>query len=233
MATQIDFAFGVGLFIVFTALLMSYIIAYITNITGSLSSSSLRTAAYDIYRAIFSGKGLPQNWENYAYTPVRIGLVTDLYMMPVVITEINNSVRSNITINVSVTYDSNCGSRAWNNTVRLYDENNNVLTIALHNQSFCSLQYLNTADLVFNLTLNANQSKTFFLYFSPDKDVQPQNLTLAFPVNATNYTAVVYPEEKLSSLSVTKITALRNKSYDDVIQTLGTEYEFNLEIEVV
>jgi len=233
MATQIDFAFGVGLFIVFTALLLSYLIAYITNITGSLSSSSMRAAAYDIYRALFSGKGLPENWENYAYAPVRVGLVTDLYIMPITVAEKSGTVRNNATINVSVTYNSSCASRAWNNTVRLYDENNNRITATLYNQSFCSSQYLSAADLVFNLTLNANQNKTFFLYFSPDAGVQPPNYTISFPINATNYSAVAYPEEKLSTLSVTKLSALRNKTYEDVVQTLGTEYNFKLEIEAV
>jgi len=233
MSTQIDFALGTGLFIVFVALLLSYLIAYITNTSGSLTSSNLRTAAYDIYRAMFSGKGLPQNWENYPYTPVRIGLVTDLYSMPVVITETNGTARTNTTINFTVAYDASCASKAWNNTVRLYDDSGNKITAALYNQSFCSGQYLNTSDLVFNLTLNANQNKTFFIYFSPDAGVQPPSYTIAFPINASNYSAVVYPEEKLSALSLTKLAALRNKTYDDVKQTLGAQYDFYLEVEAV
>jgi len=230
MASQIDFAFGVSLFIIFTALLMSYLIAYITNIAGSLSSSTMRTAAYDIYRAMFSGKGLPSNWENYPYTPVRIGFVTDLYRMPIVVTETNATARSNITVNVSIAYDLNCESRAWNSTVRLYDENNSMITASLFNQSFCSDQYLNTADLAFNLTLSASQNKTFFVYFSSDKEVQPPNYTIMFS-STPNYTGIVYPEEKFSSLSITKLGAIRNKTYEDVVQTLGGEYDFNLEIE--
>lgn len=231
MATQIDFALGVGLFIVFLALLISYLIVYITNITGSLTSSNLRTAAYDIYRAMFSGRGLPLNWENYPYTPVRVGLVTDLYSMPIVVTETNGTARTNATINFTVAYDSSCESRAWNNTVRLYDDSGNKIAATLYNQSFCSDQYLNTSDMAFNLTLNANQNKTLFIYFSPDAGVQPPNYTITFPINASNYTVVVYPEEKLSALSLTKLAALRNKTYDDVKQTLGAQYEFNLEVE--
>jgi hypothetical protein len=83
------------------------------------------------------------------------------------------------------------------------------------------------------MTLNANQNKTFFLYFSPDTGVQPPNYTIPFPINASNYTVVVYPEEKFSSLSLTKFAALRNKTYGDVTQTLGTQYDFYLEVEAV
>jgi len=230
MASQIDFAFGVSLFIIFTALLLSYLIAYITNITGSITSSTMRASAYDIYRAMFSGKGMPSNWENYPYTPVRVGFVMDLYRTPIVITEKNGTARNNITVNISVTYDLNCESRTWNNTVRLYDGNNSMITSSLFNQSFCSDQYLNTADLVFNISLAANQNKTFFAYFSSDKEVQPPNYTIEFQ-NTPNYTALAYPEEKLSSLSITKLGAVRNKTYEDVMQTLGGEYEFNIEIE--
>jgi hypothetical protein len=229
MALEIDFAIALGLFFVFIVFLLSFLVNYIAGYTGLTLTSELRTTAYSIYNVLFSGKGVPQNWEELGYVPVKIGLATDLYRIPVLVTETNGTSRS-LSINTTINFDSNCEEKAWNTTVRIRDEDNSEAHFQLYNSSFCSESFLNSSDLVFNLTLSAHQSKIFFVYFSPDKSINTSVYSLGFPTGVENLTVQVLPEEKLSTISISKLKALRNLSYDEVIQTLGTEYSFNLEI---
>ena len=232
MPSQIDFAVAVGLFFTFVAVLIVYLINFMSSYVGITITSELRTVAYDLFTVLFTGKGIPEDWESHAYTPVKIGLVTDLYRMPIRITETNGTSRNNITINVTVSFDPNCINKTWNDTVRLYDADNAPMIFQLYNQTFCpgSGQYLNSSDIAFNITLAPSETKMLYIYFSPDSSINPADYEVAFPINASNYTAQTYPVETLSALSVSKLEALRKLDYDEVVRTIGTEYKFKIEI---
>jgi hypothetical protein len=230
MSSQIDFVAAVGMFITFIAVLLIYMTNIIGSYQGLFVSSELKTASEDLYNNFFSGKGVPSNWEDFNMSPVKMGLVTDLYRLPLIIYEVNGTARNNNSINVSVTFDSTCDKKAWNNTVRVYDSSNNLIPLQLYNQSFCSNQFLTSADLVFNTTFSANQKKTFFVYYSDDKNVTGSNYTMSF-TGAYNLTVLKYPLEKLTVVSVAKIRAMRNLTYSEIVQSVGSYYDFNVEIE--
>lgn len=228
MPSQIDFAIAVGLFITFIVILFLYLTGYMSSYVGLVSTSELRTVAYNIYNSLFGGKGIPENWEEQNYTPVKVGLITDLYRVPIVVTETNGTERDTETINISLSFDPNCEKKAWNSTVRVY-ENGDEITSQLYNQTFCSENYLNNSDLVFNSSFSANQTKTFFIYFSGEKSIDKPNYSLPFNISS-NFTIQIYPEEKLTTISITKLKALRNLTYEEVVSTLGTEYKLRIEI---
>ena len=229
MSSQIDFAIAVGMFIVFIAV----VIIYITNIIGSYQTlfinSELRTVSEDLFNTFFSGKGVPSDWEDYNVSPVKIGLVTHLYRLPLIIYEGNGTVRNNVSINVSVTFDSTCGKTAWNNTVRVYDSSNALIPLQLYNQTLCSSQFLTSADVVFNATIPENQHKTFFVYYSDDKNITGSDYALDF-TGAHNLTVLKYPTERLNVISVAKMKAMKGLTYSEMIQSVGSQYGFNIEI---
>jgi len=227
--SDVDFAVAVGTFFAFISVIIIYLTSYMSSYIGLTSTSELRTVAYDYFNGLFTGKGIPSNWEQYTFTPVKIGLTTDLYRIPIVVTETNGTYRNNIAINVSISFDSSCQNRTWNNSIRIYNESNYQFTGTLYNQSFCISQYLNSSDVVFSLSLNPLDAKKFFIYYSPEQKIVPSNYTIEFPSNA-NYTAVAYPEEKFTAISVSKMNALRNRTYDEVSRTLGQIYQFNVEV---
>jgi hypothetical protein len=229
MASQIDFAIAAGLFLTFIAALMVYLTNYISNYFNLSTISDLRTVAFSFFNALFGSKGLPANWESYSYTPVKIGLVGDLYRIPLIITETNGTARTNYTINVSIVFDSGCLNKTWNTTVRIYDENNTEVPNQLFNQAFCSDYFVKQADVVFNLTVAASASREYFVYFSPQESILPPSYSFTFPT-ALNYTATIYPEEKLAAVSVDKLKGLRDLSYEEVVRTLGTWYKFYVEV---
>jgi len=229
MASQIDFAVAVGMFITFIAIVLIYIANIIGSYQGLFTNSELRTVSEDFFNTFFSGKGVPSNWEDYGVSPVKIGLVTDLYRLPLVIYEANGTARNNVSINVSVTFDTSCAKKAWNDTVRVYDSTNTLIPLQLFNQTFCSSQFLISADLVFNATFSANQKKTFFVYYSDDKNVTGSNYTLDF-TGAYNLTVLKYPVEKLTAISVAKMKAMKELTYSEMVQSVGSGYDFNIEI---
>jgi len=228
MPSQIDFAIAVGLFITFIVVLFLYISGYMSTYTGLISTSELRTVAYNIYNSLFGGKGIPESWEEGNYTPVKIGLITDLYRVPIILAETNGTDRGNVTINITLSFDTKCENKTWNSTIRVY-ENESEIPSQLYNQSFCTASYLNRSDLVFNTSFSANQNKTFFVYFSNDKSIAPSNYSLPFTA-PSNFMLQIYPEEILPVISIAKLLALRNLTYEEVVRTLGTEYKFRIEI---
>lgn len=230
MASQIDFAVAAGLFIVFTATIIIIVLNYLINYFNIANVADLRTSAYDFFNSVFSGPGIPANWENSSYLPVQIGLVTNLYEAPIVVNETNGTTRTDLTINVTYNFDSNCLNKAWNTTVRLYDSNNNLVPLSLYNKTYCaSSQYLNKSDLVFNVSLSPSSSKTFFLFYSAQQKILPNYASYSFP-NSKNYTAMAYPEMTMKIVSVDKLLALKNLTYDQLAQILSTKFRFYFEV---
>jgi len=229
MASQIDFAVAVGLFLISIAVLIFFLVSYVSNYFNFTAISELRSISFSFFNTLFGSKGVPEKWESYEYTPVKVGLITDLYRLPIVINETNGTARINYTINVSIDFDPSCLNKTWNSTVRVYDENGTEIPSQLFNQAFCSEYFVKKADVVFNLTINPYESKKYFVYYSPQKHILPSNYSFTFPT-AENYTVVIYPEEKLASISVDKLKGLRNLSYEEVVQTLGSKYNFYVEV---
>jgi len=228
MPLQVDFAIAVGLFITFMVILLLYLTGYMSSYTGIVSTSELRTIAYNIFNTLFGGKGVPKNWNEYNYTPVVIGLLTDLYRIPVIVSETNGTDRGNATINATISFDFNCENKAWNSTVRVLEGEEEVPS-QLYNQSFCTSRYLSSSDVVFNSSFLANQKKVFFVYFSGEKTIAAANYSLVFS-NPSNFSVQIFPEEKFSAVSVSKLLTLRNLTYEEIVRVLGTEYGFNVEI---
>jgi len=229
MPSQIDFAIAAGLFIVFTAAIIMILLNYLSNYFNISTVSDLRTVAYDTFYAVFSGMGIPSNWETTSYSPVKLGLVANLYEVPFFINETNGTARTNETVNATFFFDSSCLNRAWNTTVRVYDSDGNAVPSVLYNSSFCSSQYLLRADVVFNVTVSANSQAKFFLFYSPEKKIIPNPASYSYP-SAGNYTSIIYPEITLQTVSVDKLLSLRNLSYDQVAQTLSTNFKFYFEV---
>ena len=227
MASKIDFAVATGLFIIFWGVLIVATMNYLDAYKNLGVSSEMRTIAWNVYNALFASKGIPTNWQDYSYTPVKIGLITDLYRATVNITETNGTNRGTINVNATINFDIDCERNIKENTVRLYDSDMNEVQFQLYNQTYCSAVYLQAADMSFPVTLSASQTKFFYSYFSAEKYVTAAGYSVSFQ-NTTNYTASVYPIEELKMVSGDRLKGLRNLSISEVMQTVG--YNFRLEV---
>jgi hypothetical protein len=230
---MVDFVIATGVFFVSTALVISLVLTYYSNFLGVLQESELRSAAMSTNNILFGGKGLPENWEATNRTPSRIGLMNDLFRMPVVLKVNNASDFNGAALNFSVTFDPSCLNRTRETTIRVYNETNNEHRYTLYNRSFCLGDvYLRSADFAVSVDLPAATPKTFFIYFSPEGGVNSTNTTtVSFPANQTNYSATVYPPENFRMVSPSKVRALRNLTYSQVAEVLGGDVSFELEVD--
>ena len=176
----IDFAVAVLMFLVFFSVILILSTNYFTNISGLTRTSEFRTVAEGLYNLFFGGKGIPENWEKTSLSPVQIGLIGDLYRVPVIVRETSGYDRINEIVNVNLIFDSDCKNKSWNNTVRVFDENNNEVYSKIHNQTFCSSQFLKQARVVWETNFTANQIKKFYVYFSSDDSIIPSNYSNTF-----------------------------------------------------
>lgn len=226
--THVDFAIAVGIFLIFTSFLLGYVLSYLTNYRNMAETAEMRDIASTLFHTFFTGEGIPPNWEEMGITPVKLGLMSNLYLIVINVTETNGSYMVNTTINGSIEFDPNCEKKILNNTVRLYF-NDQQIPFQLYNQTFCD-NFLKKADIVFNLTLHPYTSKFFFLYFSSEKSVIQPDYSVPFPENPENYTFSTYPIQELQMISVDKLKSLRNLNYDDLLQTLPRNFNFKVEI---
>jgi len=178
----VGFAIAVSLFIFFFAAVIIFTTNYFSRYSGLTKTSELRPVAESLFNVLLKRKGIPEDWSsNYSISPVKVGLMQDLYMVPIVVRETNGSARTTEPVTVRVTFDEKCQNKSWNTTVRLYDEDGNELNIEMSNTTSCTSQFLNVSNITWDVNISANQVKNYYLYYSPDENVTD-------PV----YTALVY-----------------------------------------
>src|SRR3972149_10455743 len=178
MVSQIDFAVALALFFTFVVFVIFYVVNYASSFNSLIITSEISTVAYDFFNSLFRGKGLPSNWENSTSQPLKFGLSGDLHRIPIIVTDTSGTTR-NLTINASLTFDGECSLRAWNDSVRVYNDTKE-LPFQLYNQSFCNTKFLNTSDIAFNLTSAANQQQIIYVYFSGDSKITNTTNNVSF-----------------------------------------------------
>jgi len=231
MASQIDFVIAAGLFLVFLGVIISFLLNFLSNYFNISLLSELRVLANNLYNTLFGSKGIPANWWNSTNLPVKIGLVNDLYRRPIRVVETSGSLRNNITINVTVLFDETCDNKAWETTIRLFDFNGTQINMKLYNQTYCIASFIKQANVLFNVTLQPSSTNFFYLYYSPENSIAPSNSSLEFNSTTPNIIKTVYPEEKLQTISIDRLKALRNLTYDQVVQILGgSNRNFRIEV---
>jgi hypothetical protein len=228
MASQLDFAIAAGMFIVFIAVLVAYLTGYMKSLTGQASLSELGSKAYEFFVTIFGGKGVPSDWEGRSETPFSIGLMTDIYRIPIVVTEQGGTYRGEVTINASVEFDRLCENKTLNNTVRVLEDGVEIPG-ELFSQNFCPGGFLNSSELLFKSNFSAGQSKIFYVYSSADRAIASANYSLS-PSIPLLFSIKVFPAERLIGLSASKMNALRNLTYDEAVRRLSSEYKVEVEV---
>ena len=230
MASQIDFVIATAIFLIFLSVMINFLFDFLTNYYSITTLTELRVSASNAYNALFNSKGLPTDWWNRTNVLVKIGLINDIYRRPIRVQETSGGTQSNITVNATVLLDETCDSKAYNSTIRLFDFNGTEVNMAVYNHTYCSGAYVKQANIVFNLTLRASETQFFSLYYSHETSITPSNATLGFVSSAANAVATVFPEEKFQTVSIDRLKTLRNLTYDQFIQTLAENRNFNLEI---
>jgi hypothetical protein len=178
----IDFAVAVSFFIFFFAAVIMFTTSYFSSFSGLTKTSELKPVTEGLFNILFNRKGVPEDWDlNYSISPVKVGLMEDLYMIPILVQEDMGSDRTDEPVTIRITFDESCQNKTWNTTVRLYDEDGRELNIELSNATFCVSRFLSQANVTWEVNISANQTKTYYLYYSPDESVtDPAYLPLIY-----------------------------------------------------
>jgi hypothetical protein len=209
MPIQIDFTVAVGIFIIIIGLSLAFVLNYLTKYSQYSKINNLKAIAYNLF------------------VPLKLNLTTELYKLPIKIAEINGNERIDTIINLSLSFDEKCEKKAWNSTVRVYEDDKEV-EFSLYNQTFCEEKYLKYSDLVLKSNFSAYQTKIFFVYFSEEKEVEEPNYSIPYEENS-GFKVEIFPLQETKILSIGKLKKLRNISYEDLIKNFGN-YNFYLEI---
>ncbi len=209
MPIQIDFTIAVGIFIIIIGISLAFVLNYLTKYSQYSKINNLKSIAYNLF------------------VPLKLNLTTELYKLPIKITETSGNERREVIINITLSLDEKCEKRAWNSTIRVYEENKEI-EFSLYNQTFCEEKYLKSSDLVLKANFSAYQTKIFLVYFSKEKEVEDLNYSIPYEENS-GFKVEIFPLQEVKMLSISKLKELRNISYEDLIKNFG-DYNFYLEI---
>jgi hypothetical protein len=178
--SYVPLAIGLGLFLIFLTITLLYSINYFTNIPASLKIEEFREKALSLLNQLFDSGGNPENWEETGQVPSQLGLILELYRIPITVRELGVSSRQNEPVILSLTFDDECQNKTWNNTIRIYDENFIASSYEFWDNVSCSQQYINQSYIVFNVNISQNENKKFWIYYSEDNGISSPNYTLTY-----------------------------------------------------
>ncbi|MFH8086472.1 MAG: hypothetical protein QW609_01460 [Candidatus Aenigmatarchaeota archaeon] len=210
MPIHVDFVIAVGIFLIVIGIALSFVLNYLLNYSQYSQNSNLKNIAYNIFAIL------------------KLNVTTELYKLPIKITEINGSERVDAIIKLQVSFDEKCENKAWLSTVRVYDENNKEVEFRIYNETFCEENYLKSSKLILKSNFSAYQTKTFFIYFSKEKEVKEVSYNVPFE-ETLGFEVEVFPLQELRMLSISKLKEFRSINYEELIKNLGN-YNFYLEI---
>jgi hypothetical protein len=168
----VDFAIAASIFLIFFTLILIFTSNYFGNLSTLTKTYEYRDVAVNYFNQFFSKKGTPSNWETRpGTTPVELGLAEDIYKIPVLIKETAGLSRSNEQITVRLTFDEDCEKNFWNNTLRIYDEDNNETVYELSDVTYCSEQYIQVGNVSWELNSSANEKIRYIIYYSGNRNI--------------------------------------------------------------
>ncbi len=173
---QIDFAIAVFVIITTVAFSVSYVTNYQSHTVAQTRSAELRTTLDSLQKVLFESSGLPKNWEDLNYTPIRIGLKATAYKIPLMLNETGGINRTNESVDMRINFDSGCANKAHLDTLRLYDRFMNDVALNIYNSTSCGAGFLKEASVGFRSNQTANTSSIFWLYFSNKSNINETGL---------------------------------------------------------
>jgi len=175
----IDFTIAVSIFLFFFALVLMFSTNYFSNISGLTKTSEFRSVTEGLFNLFFSGKGIPENWENLNIVPVQLGFIEDLHRIPILIKENSGYNLTNEIVSVDLIFDADCGNKAWNSSVRVFDYEGNNFPFKIINETLCSNQFLKNARIIWLTNISSNQNKKFYVYYSSENIIN-QNYSISY-----------------------------------------------------
>lgn len=171
---------------------------------------------------IFETKGNLEEWSEERW--IRPGLSSPIYRREVFLEEWNGTNNTNVNVNISI----NLSEKAYSTSVIAYEGNKSLETDLENKVDIDNDGLLESSEVIFKVNVSSSSSKTIFIYYTKDENVETSYATLT-PSNHTLNTTV-FSSEKEKGVSISKLNRFKTLSYTEVKRKLGLDKNFRLEL---
>jgi len=168
----VDFTIAASIFLIFLTLIFILVTNHFLNAINTVRQSELKQIAINYFRYILDQEGVPRDWNEINEYPIQAGLSTNLYQIPIIARE-DNYNRTKEIISLEINFDKSCTKSIKNSSVRVFDDSMNEIAYRLTNQDLCENNKLSNATLVFYDSIEKNEEKKYYIYYSSENFSQP------------------------------------------------------------
>lgn len=151
--------------------------------------------------------------EVYLVSEVFKQINSNLYFIKILVNETEGYSKQNAILNININFDPACKLIANETSIRVYDLNFNKIYFNLSNIQYCAQNFIQSANLTFNFSINAYETKEFFVFFSSVGN-EKQNFILTG--NVYNLYYKVFPIEISNILNIENFDFENFKKENDV-----------------
>lgn len=217
MVSVIEFSISAALFLALLVVLIIYTSIYISHHYKQITLEKMRAEARDFSENFL----LSKNSE--------VSFLSTFYKRKILVKEINNESFDGY-VSIKIVFDENCEKKAFNNSIRVFDENFYDVNFSLQNVSYCDSFFVKSANLIFYVSLKPLQERFYYITYSPDTFIKSkENYFSLTPTNILKIT--IFPEEKSESISVSKILEVRKNLTIEKLRELTGVYNVYVEIQ--
>lgn len=134
---------------------------------------------------------------------------------------------------IPILFDENCKLKAFNSTIRVFDDEFNEMNFTFLDAEFCNnSSYIKHSLLAIPLGLEANETKYLYVYYSPEQFIKPADTysSLTDLSDITYFLSfTIYPEEEIRTVSISKLMKINNLTYEE-IKKLANYHDVYVEI---
>lgn len=173
---HIDFAVAVFLIIMVVGISVSYVTNYLSGTLSPKKIEELKLSVKNLEKAIFESSGIPENWEEYNFTPVRIGLKENIHKSIILINETYEINRTNEIIDVHILFDINCLNKTHKKGIFVYDNFLNKSPTQIYNETYCYSEFLKEANVLFLVNQTSGEESEYNILYSDKNLTEHQNI---------------------------------------------------------
>ena len=177
---EIDALIAISIFLIFA---VGFAGIYLQNLNVEQRQAkilALQKEASQLLNSLLSTPGFPEDWEKKDVLPAEPGIISYVKRIPIVIREDAGIDRFNEPIELSLSLDDDCKLKAWNGTVRAYDDELREVPIKLIDIIYCNPGWIKEVNISLEINISNYSSKRVFIYYYNDTSIEFNAKTFSY-----------------------------------------------------
>lgn len=224
---QVDFAVAISVLILVLVYTLTHVSSYYNNPLQEIKNSKLYVDGIYLHRSLFEDKGVPSYW-HWENSTTRPSLGMEIYKVPVHIEEVEgNSVSENVEVHIDPGNSYN-RSNAWNGSIKVYQNSVPVESTVTNEIDNDDDGFLDEFDVVFNVDIDAFESKTYYIYYSQDNTTSANHT----PLSPDTHDLQVTVNKALEIVGLTdyKLDMMSKMHFEEVKEKFDLDRNFNISV---